>query len=166
MLNKWRRLVHSSRVKLPLVKMSASWCLVSRYRSNLNFRIKINPVNQPIQRNSVGSWHMSHCGTSAFDYHLNHGFINLKDIQQSIGTIMCSAWWNVINIGQIEIGVRSWNLLRIFDWGVADRFTAALLHLWLCWFDLVRNEILQSLHPKDRERESHPCVNLHREKEF
>ena len=23
---------------------------------------------------------------------------------------MCSAWWNVINIGQIEIGVRGWNL--------------------------------------------------------
>ena len=31
MLNKWRRLFHSSRVKLPLVKMSASWCLVSMY---------------------------------------------------------------------------------------------------------------------------------------
>ena len=32
MLNKWRRLFHSSRVKLPLVKMSASWCLVSMCR--------------------------------------------------------------------------------------------------------------------------------------
>ena len=31
MLNKWRRLFHSSRVKLPLVAMSASWCLVSMY---------------------------------------------------------------------------------------------------------------------------------------
>ena len=31
-----------------------------------------------------------------------------------------------------------------------------LLHLW---FGLVRNEILQSLSPKDQERESHPCVN-------
>ena len=54
--------------------------------SNLNFRIKVNPVKQPIQSNSVGSWHMSHCGTSAFDYHLNHGFIILKDIQHSVGT--------------------------------------------------------------------------------
>ena len=32
MLNNWRRLFHSSRVNLPLVKMSASWCLVSMYR--------------------------------------------------------------------------------------------------------------------------------------
>ena len=32
MLNKWRRLFHSSRVKLPLVKMSESGCLVSMYR--------------------------------------------------------------------------------------------------------------------------------------
>ena len=32
MLNTWRRLFRSSRVKWPLVKMSASWCLVSMYR--------------------------------------------------------------------------------------------------------------------------------------
>ena len=31
MLNRWRRLFHSSRVKLPSVNMSASWCLVSMY---------------------------------------------------------------------------------------------------------------------------------------
>ena len=43
-------------------------------------------------------------------------------------------------------------------------FPAALLHIWFCWFGLVRNEILQSLNPKDRERESHPCVTLYREK--
>ena len=46
--------------------------------SNLNFGTRINPVKQPIQSNSVGSWHMSHCGTSAIDYHINHGFIILK----------------------------------------------------------------------------------------
>ena len=59
--------------------------------SNLNFKIKISPVRQPIQNNSVGSWRMSHCGTSALDYHHNHGFIILKEIQHSIGTRMCSA---------------------------------------------------------------------------
>ena len=32
MLNKWRRLFHSSRVKWHFVKMSVSWCLVSMYR--------------------------------------------------------------------------------------------------------------------------------------
>ena len=77
---------------------------------NLNFRIKICPVKQPIKRNSVGSWHMSHCGTSAFDYHLKHGFNILKDIQQSIGTRMCSVWWKVVNVGQIETGVRGWKM--------------------------------------------------------
>ena len=78
--------------------------------SNLNFRTKINPVKQPIQSNSVGSWHMPHCATSAFDYHFNHGFAVLKDIQHSIETRMCSVWWNVINVDQIEIGVRCWEL--------------------------------------------------------
>ena len=47
--------------------------------SNLNFGIKINSVKQPIQSNSVGSWHMSHGGTSTFDYHLDHGFMVLND---------------------------------------------------------------------------------------
>ena len=65
----------------------------------LTFKIQVNPIKQPIQSNSVSSWHVSHCGTLAFDYHLNHGFIILKDIQYSIGTRKCSAGWNVINVG-------------------------------------------------------------------
>ena len=77
--------------------------------SNLNFRIEINPVKHPIQSNSVGSWHMSHRWTSAFDDHVDHGFIILKDIQHGIGTRM----WNVIDFGQIEIGVRGWNLFSL-----------------------------------------------------
>ena len=46
--------------------------------SNLNFRIKINPVKRPIQSNSVGSGHVSHCGTSAFYFFFNHGFLVCK----------------------------------------------------------------------------------------
>ena len=38
---------------------------------NLNFRIGINPFKQPIQSNSLGSCHVSQCGTSAFHYHPN-----------------------------------------------------------------------------------------------
>ena len=43
--------------------------------SNLNLRIKINPVKQPIQSNSVGSRHTSHCGTSTFDNHFDYRLI-------------------------------------------------------------------------------------------
>ena len=68
MLKKWRGLFHSSRVKLPLVKMSASWCLVSMYRIWFS-ESRLILSKQPIQSNSVGSRHMSHCGTSAFDDH-------------------------------------------------------------------------------------------------
>ena len=57
--------------------------------TDLDIRIEINPVKQPIQSNSMSSGNMSHCGTSAFDYHLNHGFIILKDIQHGIGSRMC-----------------------------------------------------------------------------
>ena len=48
--------------------------------STLYFRVKIYPAKQPIQSNSVDSWQLSHCGTSAFYYHPNQGFIVLKDV--------------------------------------------------------------------------------------
>ena len=47
---------------------------------DLDFLVfQIDPVEQPIKRNSVGCRYVSHCWTSVFDDHLNHGFVNLKD---------------------------------------------------------------------------------------
>ena len=70
-LKKWRRLFHSSRVKFPLVNMSVSWCWCQK--NGFEYVVQINPVNQPVQINSVGPWNMSHGGTATFDYHGNHG---------------------------------------------------------------------------------------------
>ena len=50
-----------------------------------NLKIQADSVKQPIKSNSAGSWHMSHWWTHAFEYHLNHGFIVLKNVQHSIG---------------------------------------------------------------------------------
>ena len=135
MLNKWRRLFHSSRVKLPSVTMSASGCLVSRYRIWILESRSILSTDQ----SKATLWVLDAClivGLRPLIIIFNHGFIVLKDIQHSIGTRMCSAWWNVINIGQIEIGVCSWNLLRFCDWGVADRFPRGSLTslVVLVWF--------------------------------
>ena len=50
-LNRWRRLFHSSRVKLPFVSMSASWFLVSTCL--VWFWIQVDSVKKkPIKRNS------------------------------------------------------------------------------------------------------------------
>ena len=40
---------------------------------------------------------------------------------------MCSAWWNVINVGQIRIGGRGGICFRMFDWRVADKFLRGYL---------------------------------------
>ena len=48
---------------------------------DLYFGIQIDSIEQPIKRNSVGSGNVSHCRTSAFNDHLDHGFIVLKHIQ-------------------------------------------------------------------------------------
>ena len=48
---------------------------------NLDFWVKINPIEQPIKSNSMGSGNMSHCWTSAFHNHFDHSFIVFKHIQ-------------------------------------------------------------------------------------
>ena len=54
----------------------------------------------------------------------------------------------MINIGQIESGVRGWNLFLHVWLSLPTSFPVALLHLWFCWFGLVGNVILQSPNPK------------------
>ena len=69
----------------------------------------------------------------------------------------------MINVDQIEIVVRGWNLVSLECLRSCRQVSPWLSYIF-DFVGLVRNEILQSLNPKDRERESHPCVNLHREK--
>ena len=134
MLNRYRRLFHSSRE----IASGQNVCelMFGISVSNLNFRIKIHSVKQPIQSNSVGSWHVFHCWTSAFDYHLSHGFVILKDIQHSIGTRMC---FRLMERDQ-RWSDRDWCswLASVFACLVEElptSFTVALLHLWfLCVF--------------------------------
>ena len=46
--------------------------------------IQIDSVKQPIQRNFVGSWHVSHRWTSASDDHLDHCFVVFKNAQPGL----------------------------------------------------------------------------------
>ena len=78
-LTKRRRLFHSSRVKLPFGQNTMLVLGVNKF--DLDFRVKINSVEQPIQRNSVGSGHVSHRWILAFRDHFNHRFVMLQDIK-------------------------------------------------------------------------------------
>ena len=53
---------------------------------------------------------MSHCWTSAFDYHLNHGFSVLKDVQHGTKSRKLRIRRDVVNIAQIKIVLLGWNL--------------------------------------------------------
>ena len=64
--------------------MSASWFLVSMNVFNLNVGIQIDSIEQRIKRNSVGPGHVSHCGTPSFNDHVDHFFVVVKHIQQSL----------------------------------------------------------------------------------
>ena len=51
---------------------------------DLDLRIQINSIEQPIKSNSVSPGNMSHCRTPSFDNHFDHCFVVFKHIQQSL----------------------------------------------------------------------------------
>ena len=51
---------------------------------DLNLWIKIDPVNRPIKRNSVGSGYVSHRHFSAFVDHLVDRFVVFRNVKQRI----------------------------------------------------------------------------------
>ena len=50
---------------------------------DLAFAIQVHSVQSPIERNSVGSGHVSHRRTSAFNNHLDYCFIFFKNIHKA-----------------------------------------------------------------------------------
>ena len=92
-LNKHNKWFHSSRVKFPLVRTSASWFFGVDVL-DLDLWFQIDSIEQPIKRNSVGPGNMSHCGTSSLD----HWFVVLKHIQQSFLMRRLDVWGNTVNI--------------------------------------------------------------------
>ena len=133
--------------------------------TDLDFGVQIDSIKKPIKSNSVGSGYVSHCRASSRYDHLNHGFIVLKDIPHGIGTTKLS---RLMERDQ-QWSDRDWCawLESVSAYSVVFLPTSSPVtpyDLWFCWFGLLRNETHQSLNPKDREREFHPCVNLHREK--
>ena len=80
MLNSHKRWFHSSRVKFFLGQYVCE-LVFGVDVLDLDFWVQVNAIEQPIKRNSVVSRHMSHCGTSAFDNQLYHGFTVLENVQ-------------------------------------------------------------------------------------
>ena len=78
------RCVEQTQEVIPLISRETSFCqnaseLVFGVNVfDLDFRVQINSIEQPIKSNSVGSGNMSQCRTSSFDYHLDHCFVVFK----------------------------------------------------------------------------------------
>ena len=72
---------------VPLITCEISFCqsvcnlMFGVNVPDLILSVQVNSVKQPIKTNSMGSGYVSHCWTSAFDDHFNHGFVVLKDEQ-------------------------------------------------------------------------------------
>ena len=100
MFNKHKIWFHSSRVKFPLVSMSASWFLVSMYLIWI-LESKLIRSKKPIKSNSVGSGNMSQCRASSLYDHLDHCFVVFKHKQKSFLMRRSDVRGNKINTIQI-----------------------------------------------------------------
>ena len=98
--NKCKRLSLSSRVKLPLVRMSASWFLVSTHLIWI-FGVQVNSVKQPIKRNAVGSSHVSHRWTSTFDAQFDERFTTFAHVQQRLALRKMCVCGDMVHMWQL-----------------------------------------------------------------
>ena len=74
--------VEQTKKMIPFVtrKFSFGWHVGEMvYIFDLGLEFRIDPVEQPIIRNSMGSGHVSQRGTSSFDNHLDYSFVVLKE---------------------------------------------------------------------------------------
>ena len=143
---------------IPLISRETSFC-----QFDLNLWFCVDSVKQPIKSDSVSSRHMSHRGTSSFDYHFDHGFVVFKDIQLRFpfGKNVC--WWvrDPLHLTDQQL-VFFW-LSGPWFWNQELRQFPGGLYVWFepcCQL----NVTLRSPCHKDQEQVSHPCVIQHPEK--
>ena len=84
--------------------------LVSTY-FDLDFRIQVDPIKQPIKSDTVSSRHMSQSGTSSFNYNLDHGFVVFTDVQLRFPS-------RRTRVGGYANALRSIDNLLVFYWHV------------------------------------------------
>ena len=77
---------------------------------DLDFRVQIDSIEQPVKSNSVGSGNMSHCGASSLYNHLDHCFVVLKNVEDRTELRRLRVRRNLINITQFKNVVMNWNL--------------------------------------------------------
>ena len=75
--------VEQTQKMIPFITCETS---LGQYVCELDFGVRIDSIEQPIQSNSVGSGNMSHCTASSLYDHFDHCFVVFKDVQQSFLT--------------------------------------------------------------------------------
>ena len=143
--NKWRRLFHSSRVKFPLVKMSASWCLVSVYRIWTLESIFIQSNNESKATLCVLDTFLI-VELRPFILILITASLSSKTYNKALepACVPLDGTWSILVRSRLVcvVGI----CFRVLAWVFAAKFPrgsltspVAFLHLWFCWVGLVRN---------------------------
>ena len=70
---------------------------------DLDFGVQVDSVKQPMKLDTVGTGHMSHCRTSAFENHLDYCFVVFKNERQGAEVRRFGVCGNVVHIESINI---------------------------------------------------------------
>ena len=146
----------SSGQKLPLVRMSAIWF----WCQHMDLGFQVVSVKQPIKSNSVSFRHMSHCGTSSFDYHFDHCFIVFQNVQLRLSLRRMCVGGYAVHFALFINFLSSCDMLGLgFEIKNCPSFLeAGMFGLSFC---LWLNVKLQSRCHKDQEQVTHPHVVQH-----
>ena len=77
---------------------------------DLDCGVQVDPVKQPVKRNSVGSRYVSHCWTRALDDHLDHCFIIFKNVEPRTRLRRLHVSENIIEVASFKIVELNWSL--------------------------------------------------------
>ena len=165
--NNWRIWFHSSRVKFPSVKTSASWCLVS---TNLIWILRSTLLWNNQSRSTL--WVLDTC--------LIVGLLPpmIISITASLSSKKCAASQRIektsrstkrdqhYSVQDCSAGLEPWFGVwcACLMWCYATSFL--VLDRWCCWIGSEKNDTLLDPISKDQELDFHPLVNLHLEKQF
>ena len=119
---------------------------------DLDLGVQIDSVKQPIKRNSVGSWHVSHRWTSSIDNLFDDSFVAFKDVQLRLALRRMCVCGDVVHMRQL---INHLGFTFIWVWlgdllldGMVVRYSSM-------------NVTLLSPHPMNQVREYHPTSILH-----
>ena len=93
---------------------------------DLDSWVQVNSVKQPINFNSVSSWHVSHCWISAFNNHFDYCFVTFKNLQLKLTMRRICVCGDAVHMQPLV----NFSVLPLFEFGCVSRIVSCLTSVY------------------------------------